>query len=573
VLLGPAWALTRRALLSGRGVVVAGAVTAALVLTHTVLGYVAILSSAVFLVVPGRRGLSGRVVRLAVLLGLAGVLTSYFVFFFARDSHAMNRSRWEDRSKYDAYGAEWTLGAFVQGRLLDDSTFTEKDRAGDRAAPRRPPVLTVLATAGLLLSLFWSRRRSVHRTLPLLFGMWFLLYFGRVTWGRALDLLPYSGALHFHRLIAPVHLAAAGLAGVGLAAFWNGMFRRRSPAIPIWAAVLTAVALGFAVVERTTYYSLRRDWCREGARAFARDRGALDRVLDRLDSLPPGRVYPGRGNNWGVDYRIGYTQVYSLATDRRLDNVGYLYHALSLNAEIEGHMDESRPAHFNLFNVRYVVAPEGRTFPPFVEPLGQEGRHRYYRVKTTGYIDLVDVPLAFQGERSGWYPVVKRWLGGRLVEAGQHPAFFLDESVPEGFTAPVLPLDDASGGGARDALDRLARATVRGKPGQVVENEARPGRYAAEIDAERSCFAILKATYHPGWKATVDGRPAATVMLAPAYVGVAVERGAHEVAFAYDPGGLRSILFWAGLAVLVVGFGVEWWITRKRPIVPDSETR
>jgi len=508
-----------------------------------------------------------------VLLGLAGALASYFVVPFLLDRHAMNRSRWEDRSKYDAYGAKWTLSAFVKGELLDDSTFTGKDRAGGRAAPRRPPVLTILATAGLLLSLVWSRRRPVHRTLTLLFGMWFLLYFGRVTWDRALDLLPFSGSLHFHRLIAPVHLAAAGLAGVGLAAFWNGMFRRRSPAFPIAAAVLAMAALGLAVQERSAYYSLRRGWCREGALELAGDRGALDRVLDRLESLPPGRVYSGRANNWGIDYRIGYAQVYSRVTDRLLDNVGYLYHALSLNAEIEGFMDDLRAAHFNLFNVRYVIAPEGRTFPPFVELLGQEGRHRYYRVKTTGYIDVVDVPLAFRGKRSGWYPVVQRWLAGRLVEAGQHPAFFLEESVPEGFAAPVLPLDDASAGRAGDALDRPAGAAVTGERGRVVEKEARPGRYAADIHAERSCFALLKATYHPGWKATVDGRPVATVMLAPAYVGVPVPRGSHEVAFEYDPGRLRSILFWAGLAVLLVGFGVEWRITRKRAIGPISRSR
>jgi hypothetical protein len=262
-----------------------------------------------------------------------------------------------------------------------------------------------------------------------------------------------------------------------------------------------------------------------------------------------------------------------LVTDRLLDNVGYLYHALSFNAEIEGHMDETRRAHFNLFNVRYVVAPAGRTFPSFVVPLGQEGRHRYYAVQTTGYIDLVDVPLAFQGDRDGWYPIVNHWLASRLVEAKQHPAFFLGRSVPDAFSDRAFSVDERSTPAAKDALDRLARSATPGDLGRVVEKEVRPGRYVAEVDATRPCFALLKATFHPGWRATVDGRPVEAVMLAPAYVGVAVPPGVHEVAFGYDPGRLRSILFWAGLAVLAAAAGVEWRIGRNRRCRSNSRSR
>ena len=33
------------------------------------------------------------------------------------------------------------------------------------------------------------------------------------------------------------------------------------------------------------------------------------------------------------------------------------------------HLREDTPAHFNLFNVRYIVAPATRPFPPFVRPI------------------------------------------------------------------------------------------------------------------------------------------------------------------------------------------------------------
>ncbi len=66
--------------------------------------------------------------------------------------------------------------------------------------------------------------------------------------------------------------------------------------------------------------------------------------------------------------------------------------------------DENRWEHYNLFNVRYVVASEGLKFPDFVQPLQQFGPHRLYRVETTGYFDLVGSNLAFAGGRSELFP-------------------------------------------------------------------------------------------------------------------------------------------------------------------------
>jgi len=44
---------------------------------------------------------------------------------------------------------------------------------------------------------------------------------------------------------------------------------------------------------------------------------------------------------------------------------------------------------------------------------------------------------------------------------------------------------------------------------------------------------LLSASYDPGWDALVDGRPAATEMVAPALVGVRLGPGVHTVRFVY----------------------------------------
>jgi len=61
---------------------------------------------------------------------------------------------------------------------------------------------------------------------------------------------------------------------------------------------------------------------------------------------------------------------------------------------------------------------------------------------------------------------------------------------------------------------------------------------------------MLKATYHPNWRATVDGVKADTVMLMPSFVGVRLPPGDHQVRLEYRPRRLRMILLGLGLLTL-----------------------
>ena len=61
-------------------------------------------------------------------------------------------------------------------------------------------------------------------------------------------------------------------------------------------------------------------------------------------------------------------------------------------------------------------------------------------------------------------------------------------------------------------------------PGEVRREQREGEVYRAELDAARPCFALFKMTWHANWKAYVDGRRAATVMLSPGFVGVPLAR-------------------------------------------------
>jgi hypothetical protein len=177
------------------------------------------------------------------------VVTAYFWIPFLLDRAYMNRSVWEKPGKVDSYGYAWVLGALVKGELFDFG---------------RPPVLTLLAAAGLATCL-WRWRKERYRVPVALFVAWLLLYFGRPTWGVLLDLLPLSRDLHLHRLIAGVHLGGILLIGLGLALPWRWALSRRDARWLLAPAALTALLLIPVYRERAAYLGQNARWMRESA--------------------------------------------------------------------------------------------------------------------------------------------------------------------------------------------------------------------------------------------------------------------------------------------------------------------
>ncbi len=543
-LLGPAVGHLTVTLREGRAYAATTALLAATLLSHTVCGYVALLSGGLLVLVEGAAGLRWRIGRLALTLLLVAIVASYFLVPFLLDRDVMNRSVWEDPGKYDAYGWEWTLRALVQGELLDAGRF---------------PSLTLLAGLGLIVCLAHWRRSHRHRALVAFFGFWLLLAFGRPTWGALLNLLPMGQYLHLHRLIAPVHLGAIGLIGVGLAWLWKQAQAGRRVWLLAAAGLVTAGLLAPVYVERVRYLRTNARWMRQTRAAFEADGGAMQALLTDLAQRPPGRVYAGRSVGWGRDYTIGHVPVYALLTANQVSNPGHLYHALSLNADVEGYLDEGRPATFNLFNLRYVLAPEGQPVPDFAQPLVSYGDHQLYEVETTGTFDLVDSDLTLYGDRSDWFEAASAWVQSDLVEARQHPRIALGPA-PAGEMA-ALSLSAAPAAMADLGLPR------REPCGRVLAEEMEGSAYAVTFEAERPCWLMMKQTYHPGWRATLDGRATDVEMLAPSFVGLPVEAGRHRATLTYRLGALRRVLMIVGLVTLSLTAIVEWQRERVRGLI------
>jgi hypothetical protein len=541
-LLPPALAQCHIALKEGRGYFLAGLLLSALLLSHLMLGYVALGSLiliALVVALDGARTPSHRiwptVRRLALLLILAALVTAYLFIPLVLDDAYMNRSVWELAGKYDAYGWQWTLAAFVAGQLFDFG---------------RLPVLTLLVAVGLLVcARGWREER--YRIPVVLFVAWLLLYFGRPTWGALLNLLPLSNDLQLHRFIAGIHLAGIFLIGIGLAAVWEwAQATRRAPVLLALVSVATLFLLAPAYAERSNYLEKNALWKSQTGQASAAEDKDLAALFNTLRDLPPGRVYAGLGNNWGKDYRVGAAPMYSRLQLEGFDLVGYAYHALAFNADIQVLFDDSSIEQYNLFNIRYVVTPADYAIPPFYKPLQTFGRHRLYQIETTGYFDLVDSDPSLIRQKQDWFPAASAWLTSTLPTNKLYPAIRLSSTADDPQNARPLAQ-------APTLITQLPTNTFT-SAGRIVSETLGSNSYNANVEVQRASTLMLKVTYHPNWHAYMDGVETPTTMLMPSYLGVPITSGQHRVWLEYRPQAYHAYLQLLGFMMLLLLGVAEW---------------
>ncbi len=270
--------------------------------------------------------------------------------------------------------------------------------------------------------------------------------------------------------------------------------------------------------------------------------------LKELQKNAPARVYVGLPTTWGKDFAVGAVPMYAVLSVEKLDALSYLYHAMSLNADIQVHFDETDPTDYNLFNVGYVVAPKERTFPEFVRPIRSFNNWVVYKVQTSGYFDLVHSDIAFHGTKENWYRANFQWLKSGLLKAKQHPSIFVRNE----------------GGPYREWLNMGESITLpaatelpQNQNGEIVSERIDNQTYSASVVTKEWPYLLFKMTYHPNWHVSVDNVARETVMLAPSFIGVRLEPGEHQISFKYEPPRYKTPLLVLGFVTLVLLFFLE----------------
>jgi hypothetical protein len=522
-------ALAWRAIDQRRSLVLAAAVAAATITSHTLTGYLLLIAIGAFALV-ARGPLLSRLLRAGAVLAGALMASCWLLVPTLRDRAWTRNGLPPDTFWLDSYGARQVLRWLASGELFD---------AG------RLPVLTLLAAVGVLTAVRRLAREPALRAVLALSMVSLVLFFGRPTLGPLVDLLPARGDLYLHRMIVGVHLGGLLLAGVGLAGLGRVLlgFSQRATDLPARAPrAVTIAAVAATVLLLVPAWTQVRRAALDGQQWMSEQRAAEDgagadfaALVDRARREGGGRIYAGTSTGWGRDERVGYVPGGIELLNLDAPGIGFTGRVPALTEPSEARFDDANPAHYELFGVRWAVLPESRPPPPNGRLVESRGRYHLYATLGSGLLQVVDTTTAIATDRAGLDTALDAFLLSRMAAEGRYPLLALDgRAVP----SPTLGTDPPS--------------TDPGRV-QVTYELLRSGLIGGQVVLDRPAAVVLKMSYHPRWKATVDGTEVEAFVVAPGYLAVAVPAGVHAVELRYRAISGRETAGWWALAAAALG--------------------
>ncbi len=514
----------------GRRIWLAALLFGALILTHLVYAYmVAIAIGVIWLWGLRRSNLRTRVWHMALLGGFALAISSYMWLPFLTQTQYLNATPYLQQEKYDSYGAGPILGWLVGGDLLDHG---------------RLPVLTILLGMGIVTAIV-TRARIALLTVAL-FAVGLMLYFGRPTLGPIADLLPLGKSLLLHRFIGGVEIAVIPLIGLGGATLWRA-FR---PLSANWRLGLATVALGVilapAVIERVTYLNFNTSLKVRTAAAMTADTDQAV-IFERLKTLPPGRIFAGLPATYGKAMAMGDVRFYNLLAFNAVEGLPPPNESFSLNSDYIWDFTDNDPGDYELWNVRYVVAPADRPMADFLTPIFKTTRYTLYQAPTTGYAQYVTlIARQFVATQKDLFTVNRTWERGPLPAAGQYYRY----DYP---AANTLPATELTIPGCADG-------------GHFPFERIQPGQLNLVVECATAATLSLKVTYHPNWVVKVDGVAVPTFMVSPSFIGISMPAGRHTVDATYQATPIKLPLQVLGLLALVLLVAFRGRLDRFDPL-------
>ncbi len=106
-----------------------------------------------------------------------------------------------------------------------------------------------------------------------------------------------------------------------------------------------------------------------------------------------------------------------------------------------------------------------------------------------------------------------------------------------------------------------------GTPGRAELRAESPGRMLVGTEARSRQLLVIAESFHRGWTAEVDGRPAPVLRVNGDFIGCVVEAGAHEARFFFDPPSRKQGLMLSALGAAWVVLQGAWLWRRASPIV------
>jgi hypothetical protein len=396
------------------------------------------------------------------------------------------------------------LDLLVRGRLLDEG---------------RLPVLTAAGLGAVVAAAFLRRRDRLLGVLVLM----------ALVFGGLLTALPAIGPIAGDlvpgiRFLAPFQLALAMAAGLVVAAS-AGVCARR-----LGRVVAAALVLAFGAVLAVGAAGRCRDLGRTLDEDPSAHRAELAELLPVLSGLPPGRIATARSLGSSIPAWSYLPAVFAGKPAFRAFGGAALQS--STNYVFLRQAEPRATAH--VFGIRYAFARRANVLP---------GDRVLARSAHFALLELGD---------------------GRLFAAIR-----VAGSVPEARAAREKATWDwlATAGPGRDehlAIGAESSLSPAGQGRVLAETEA-PSRYGADVEADRPTTFVLRVTFHPWWRVTVDGHPAPLRRVTPDFLAVDAPAGRHALAFHFTRPVWVWLLLGAGIAIAIaiaIGLGLAG---RRRP--------
>lgn len=483
-----------------------------------------------------------------------------------------NFSFWDPVWKFNSYGAKEVITRLGNGALFDFG---------------RLPIFTGLIIIGLFVIDYFP--------FTLLFFFFLFFYFGRTTWGNIINIIPSMREFHLSRFIVGVHAAGFFLAPIGLT--WlvtrvTDVVSRVIKSAPsrksihthmirflmIFIAFVAIVAL---VYPQTIKYAEYNDTLiTQANNNYAKqstDANALVSTLQNLEKTAPGRVFTGRGGSWGRDFRISETPMYMYLSNFGIPIVLWLPETWSPNADTEQYFREDHAEDYDLYDIRYVTTPANlakENIQPFWKLIKQNPSWKLYEVQTSGYFTTGVQPAIAASDKYSYTNLIRLWIQSSDPKNGLYPQLTFDtKTYPVNTGLPNFKMTD--------------EATYVTPDSQTHSLFAEPPRYETDLSQLENmnitnqtentdmifsakvsvpsgcdgCMVILKQSYHPNWKVTVDGKPVTPIIVFPFFIGIPVTKGTHTIICSYTPSSFKVFLLWTDLVILI---GILVWLMRRK---------
>jgi hypothetical protein len=514
-----------RSIRSGRGHVWSVLTVGLILVSHFLTGYLVLMWLGVLVLAAGGVPWGRRLLRVAVISAGALVVAAWELLPLVQSSAWVSSSELNQHSFwYDSFGLGQVVDWLVHGRIYDDG---------------RLPVITVLVAAGLLRCALRVGRDSLAR---IVLGMWLVslvLFAGRPTFASLIDVIPQSQELFLHRYIMGLHFAgilAAGIGGWWMVSAVRGTVARKAALVLLGLMVTDAwwFTGGYALADQTNVNYQRVADAAGGA--------GLQTLEAAMRARGPGRVYAGRNADWGNGNVIGLVPVRDVLQGDGFDVLGMSLQTRSLSFDVDLRFNPMLPAHYSLFNIRYLVMPVSASPAVPATLLAHAGTTNLFEVGDWTYGDV--------GQTDGTVIAADRHGVGRA--AGP----FLRSAGPGDHRYPVVAFAGAAPAASLLAVagDPAGAGEVTGEHGDLAE-----GDWWLDVRAARRALVIFKVTYDPRWEATVDGRQQEVGMVAPSFAATAVGPGVHAVhlhyrSYSYYPLTLglaaTTLLLFAGIPLI-----------------------